>query len=71
MSTEQIAKRTLPAKFNKFMVYGYWLANQLKSRELINDEVYNTIVKQQNMFDSVEAQTESFETFLEDLSRNE
>lgn len=67
MSTEQIAKRTLPAKFNKFMVYGYWLANQLKSRELINDEVYNTIVKQQNMFDSVEAQTESFETFLEEF----
>ena len=67
MSTEQIAKRTLPAKFNKFMVYGYWLANQLKSRELINEEVYNTIVKQQNMFDSVEAQTESFETFLEEF----
>ncbi len=67
MSTEQVAKRTLPAKFNKFMVYGYWLANQLKSRELINEEVYNTIVKQQNMFDSVEAQTESFETFLEEF----
>lgn len=67
MSTEQIAKRTLPAKFNKFMVYGYWLANQLKSRELINEEVYNTILKQQNMFDSVEAQTESFETFLEEF----
>ena len=67
MSTEQVAKRTLPAKFNKFMVYGYWLANQLKSRELINEEVYNTIVKQQNMFDSVEVQTESFETFLEEF----
>lgn len=66
MSTE-VAKRTLPAKFNKFMVYGYWLANQLKSRELINEEVYNTIVKQQNMFDSVEVQTESFETFLEEF----
>ena len=66
MSTE-VAKRTLPAKFNKFMVYGYWLANQLKSRELINEEVYNTIVKQQNMFDGVETQSEAFETFLEEF----
>ena len=66
MSTE-VAKRTLPAKFNKFMVYGYWLANQLKSRELINEEVYNTIVKQQSMFDSVETQSEGFETFLEEF----
>ena len=53
MSTEQVSQEvtkrlTLPAKHNKFMVYGFWLANQLKSRELINEEVYNVIVKQQN-----------------------
>ena len=67
MSTEQVAKRTLSAKYNKFMVYGYWLANQLKSRDLINDEVYSTIVKQQNMFDDVEVQTDCFNAFMEEF----
>ena len=67
VSQEQVKRATLPARLSKFMVYGYWLANQLKSRELINDEVYNTILKQQNMFDDVGSQTDVFEAFLEEF----
>ena len=67
VSQEQVKSATLPARLSKFMVYGYWLANQLKSRELINDEVYNTILKQQNMFDDVGSQTDVFEAFLEEF----
>ena len=67
MSTEQTVKKTLAAKYTKFMVYGFKLAQSLKDQELINDEVYNYMMKEQNMYGTVDAQTEFFESFFEDM----
>tara|TARA_B100000123_G_scaffold83232_1_gene60035 strand:- start:1275 stop:2096 length:822 start_codon:yes stop_codon:yes gene_type:complete len=75
MSTEQMTteqptkvtkKPTLSAKYSKFMVYGYWLANQLLSSNHIDDNTYNAILKHQLMFGDVEGQTEYFENFFEE-----
>ena len=75
MSTEQITteqptkvakKPTLSAKYSKFMVYGYWLANQLLSSNHIDDNTYNAILKHQLMFGDVDGQTEYFENFFEE-----
>tara|TARA_B100000941_G_scaffold290693_1_gene274211 strand:- start:1771 stop:2640 length:870 start_codon:yes stop_codon:yes gene_type:complete len=70
MTTEQptkVAKKpTLSAKYSKFMVYGYWLANQLLSSNHIDDNTYNAILKHQLMFGDVEGQTEYFENFFEE-----
>ena len=49
------------------MVYGFKLAQSLKDQELINDEVYNYMMKEQNMYGTVDAQTEFFESFFEDM----
>lgn len=67
MSTEQTVKKTLAAKYTKFMVYGFKLAQSLKDQDLINDEVYNYMMKEQNMYGTVDAQTEFFESFFEDM----
>ena len=67
MSTEQAVKKTLAAKYTKFMVYGFKLAQSLKDQDLINDEVYNYMMKEQNMYGTVDAQTEFFESFFEDM----
>ena len=67
MSTEQTVKKTLAAKYTKFMVYGFKLAQSLKDQDLINDEVYNYMLKEQNMYGTVDAQTEFFESFFEDM----
>ena len=70
MTTEQpikVAKKpTLSAKYSKFMVYGYWLANQLLSSNHIDDNTYNAILKHQLMFGDVDGQTEYFENFFEE-----
>lgn len=67
MSTEQTVKKTLAGKYTKFMVYGFKLAQSLKDQDLINDEVYNYMMKEQNMYGTVDAQTEFFESFFEDM----
>ena len=67
MSTEQTVNKTLAAKYTKFMVYGFKLAQSLKDQDLINDEVYNYMMKEQNMYGTVDAQTEFFESFFEDM----
>jgi hypothetical protein len=67
MSTEQTVKKTLAAKYTKFMVYGFKLAQSLKDQDLIDDEVYNYMMKEQNMYGTVDAQTEFFESFFEDM----
>jgi hypothetical protein len=70
MTTEQpikVAKKpSLSAKYSKFMVYGYWLANQLLSSNHIDDNTYNAILKHQLMFGDVDRQTEYFENFFEE-----
>ena len=66
MSTEQTVKKTLAAKYTKFMVYGFKLAQSLKDQDLINDEVYNYMMKEQNMYGTVDAD-EFFESFFEDI----
>jgi hypothetical protein len=57
----------LKPKYIRYKVFGYWLLNQLKDKELINTdaltEIYNTI----EFYSSVEAQTELYKEFDEEF----
>jgi hypothetical protein len=57
--------KKLSAKYEKFLVFGYWFVEQLKQQNIAVDE---TVLHQQlTMFSSVEEQTQYFEAFFEQL----
>jgi hypothetical protein len=55
----------LSAKYEKFLVFGYWFTEQLKQKNIIVDE--NPLFQQLTMFSSVEEQTLYFAEFFEQL----
>jgi hypothetical protein len=57
--------KKLSAKYEKFIVFGYWFIEQLKQQNIEVDE--SVLHQQLTMFSSVEEQTQYFESFFEQL----
>ena len=53
----------LAPKFQKYLYFGYWVALQLKNKNLINDEVFQTILTDIKMNDEVGVQTEFYTNY--------
>ena len=53
----------LAPKFQKYLYFGYWVALQLKNKNLINDEVFQTILTDIKMNDEVGLQTEFYTNY--------
>uniref|UniRef100_A0A6C0KF52 Uncharacterized protein n=1 Tax=viral metagenome TaxID=1070528 RepID=A0A6C0KF52_9ZZZZ len=53
----------LAPRFQKFIDFGYWVALQLKNKNLINDEVFQTILTDIKMNDEVGVQTEFYTNY--------
>ena len=53
----------LAPKFQKYLYFGYWVALQLKNKNLINDEVFQTILTDIKMNDDVGVQTEFYTNY--------
>ena len=60
----------LSAKYDKFRVFGYWFLNAMKNKEVINDDMYTTLVSHLRVYDTVETQSEFYEDFLSSLKDN-
>ena len=60
----------LSAKYDKFRVFGYWFLNAMKNKEVINDDMYTTLVSHLRVYDTVETQSEFYEDFLSSLKNN-
>ena len=60
----------LSAKYDKFRVFGYWFLNAMKNKEVINDDLYTTLVSHLRVYDTVETQSEFYEDFLSSLKDN-
>ena len=60
----------LSAKYDKFRVFGYWFLNAMKNKEVINDDMYTTLVSHLRVYDTVETQSEFYEDFLSTLKEN-
>jgi len=53
----------LAPKFQKYLFFGYWVALQLKNKNLINDELFQTILTDIKMNDEVGLQTEFYTNY--------
>jgi hypothetical protein len=53
----------LAPRFQKFIDFGLWVALQLKNKNLINDEVFQTILTDIKMNDQVDVQTEFYTNY--------
>jgi hypothetical protein len=53
----------LAPRFQKFIDFGLWVALQLKNKNLINDEVFQTILTDIKMNDQVDVQTDFYTNY--------
>jgi len=53
----------LAPRFQKFIDFGFWVALQLKNKNLINDEVFQTILTDIKMNDQVDVQTDFYTNY--------
>jgi hypothetical protein len=53
----------LAPKFQKYLYFGYWVALQLKNKNLINDDVFQTILTDIKMNDELGVQTEFYTNY--------
>ena len=60
----KVAKPFLPAKYAKNLVFGYWLIENLKAKELIQDDV--PALELIHLFAEVDTQKEFLNTFFEE-----
>ena len=67
MNNATTAKKSLPAKYNQLLVFGYWFLNHQKSNGKITPEVYNEYLSTFHVFDGVELQMEYLNNFLGDF----
>ena len=65
VATKANKPKKLSAKYEKFLVFGYWFVEQLKQQNIEVDE--SVLHQQLTMFSSVEEQTQYFEAFFEQL----
>lgn len=59
------AKKTLPAKHNKLLVFGYWLLQELHADDQIPQSAVDEFSRRFHVFGSVESQIEVLDNFLE------
>lgn len=57
-------KPTLPAKYAKFMQFGFWFAGQIKDK-VLDESAYNSVVDALAVFDDLSVQTELYQSFLD------
>jgi len=65
VATKATKPKKLSAKYEKFLVFGYWFVEQLKQQNIEVDE--SVLHQQLTMFSSVDEQTQYFEAFFEQL----
>jgi hypothetical protein len=59
------AKKTLPAKHNSLLVFGYWLLQEFHADDLIPQSAVDEFSHRFHVFGSVESQIEVLDNFLE------
>jgi hypothetical protein len=57
-------KPTLPAKYTKFMQFGFWFAGQIKDK-VLDDASYTGFVEALALFDDLSVQTDLYQSFLD------
>lgn len=62
-----VVKKSLPAKYNQLLVFGYWFLNHQKSSGKITPEVYDEYLHTFHVFDGIEDQMEYLNNFLNDF----
>ena len=62
---EKVKKVNLPGKYNKFMVFGYWLIENMKQNNVLDDTA--AALQQLHLFSSVPEQVSMFESFFGDF----
>ena len=65
VSLNKEKKPSLSAKHSKFLVFGYWLTQQLLHKQLLSDS--QSALELLTLFSDVSAQTTYFQTFLDEL----
>ena len=63
--TTTTTKKNLPAKYNKILVFGYWLMKDLHDHGTISQTVLDEFTQRFHIFGSVESQIEVLDNFLE------
>jgi hypothetical protein len=53
----------LAPRFQKFIDFGFWVALQLKNKNLINDDVFQTILTDIKMNDGIDVQTDFYTNY--------
>ena len=57
-------KPTLPAKYAKFMQFGFWFAGQIKDK-VLDEAAYNSVIDALAVYDELSVQTELYQSFLD------
>lgn len=60
-------KLALPAKYSKFMVFGYWFVENLNKKELLNDDQKQDAFNMLSLFATVPDQVMTYQTFMDDF----
>lgn len=57
-------KKSLPVKYNQMLVFGYWMLGNMKSEELISNDVFESMMRKLHIFDGTELQIEFLDNFM-------
>jgi len=57
-------KPTLPAKYAKFMQFGFWFAGQIKDK-VLDEAAYNNVIDALAVYDELSVQTDLYQSFLD------
>jgi len=57
-------KPTLPAKYAKFMQFGFWFAGQIKDK-VLDEAAYNKVIDALAVYDELSVQTDLYKSFLD------
>jgi len=65
--TMNVIRKSLPAKYNQVLVFGYWLLGNLKSENNISSQVYDDYLNKLCVFEDVQCQMEHLDGFFSDF----
>jgi hypothetical protein len=65
--SKTVAKKSLPAKYNQLLVFGYWFLNHQKSNGKITPEVYDDYISTFHIFDGIESQMQYLDNFFSEF----
>jgi len=60
-------RKSLPAKYNQVLTFGYWFLNHLKSNGTITLKVYEEYLNTFHVFDGIEPQMQYLNNFFDDF----